>query len=132
MNELNKTLDQLTLEQYLLALVFLLSYGAALGSMFGAAGRLRACLLALPAAAGFVALTQPWEHGVLLVLCAIGGIGLFIASSYAFSALTVSKRWSSSPQTATHPARSPALRDVAGLAVAQAARAVKRLRHHST
>ena len=132
MNELNKTLDQLTLEQYLLALVFLLSYGTALGSMFGATGRRRAWPLALSAAAGFVALTQPWEHGVLLVLCAIGGIGLFIAAAFGFSAIPGTERWFSAARTAPHRGSPPALRDAAALAVAQAARAVKRRRRHRT
>lgn len=132
MSELSKTLHQLTLAQYLLAMVFLLGYGTALGAMFGPAGRLRALLLALLSAAGFAALTQPWEQGVLLVLCAIGGMGLFIAVAWTFSAITVPDRWSSAlqtaPPTAPHPSRSPELRDAAALAVARAARAVKRRR----
>ena len=130
MSELNKTLHQLTLAQYLLALVFLLGYGTALGSMFGPVGRLRALLLALLAAAGFVALTQPWEQGVLLVMCAIGGIGLFIAFAWGFSAMTASDRWAAAPQMTTRMGRSPELRASAALAVAQAARAIKRRRRH--
>ena len=132
MSELNKTLHQLTLAQYLLALVFLLGYGTALGAMFGRTGRLRALLLALLAAVGFAALTQPWEQGVLLVLCAIGGIGLFIAVAWAFSAVTTADRWAAAPQAATRTGRSPELRNAATLAVAQAARAVKRRRRHRT
>lgn len=132
MSELNKTLHQLTLAQYLLALVFLLGYGTALGAMFGPIGRLRALLLALLAAAGFAALTQPWEHGVLLLMCAIGGIGLFIAIAWAFSAITASDRWAAMPTAASRTGRSPELRDAATLAVVQAARAVKRRRRHRT
>ena len=132
MNELSKTLQQLTLAQYLLALVFLLGYGTALGAMFGRTGRLRALLLALMAAAGFAALTQPWEQGVLLVMCAIGGIGLFIGIAWAFSAVTASDRWAAAPQAATRAGRAPELRDAAALAVAQAAQAVKRRRRHRT
>ncbi len=81
------TLHHLTLAQHLLALVFQLTYGSALGAMFGPIGRLRALLLALLAAIGFASLTRPWEHGVLLVLCAIGAVGLFIAAAWALSAL---------------------------------------------
>lgn len=132
MSELSKTLHQLTLAQYLLALVFLLGYGTALGSMFGRTGRLRALLLALLAAAGFAALTQPWEHGVLLVLCAIGGVGVFIAIAWAFSAITGFDRWAAAPEAATRTGRSPELRDAAALAMARAARAVKRRRRHRT
>ena len=133
MSELHGSLQQLTLAQHLLGLVFLLSYGTALGSMFGAAGRLRALALALLAAAGFAALTRPWELGVLLVVCAIGAIGLFIAVAWAFSAITAPARWASgkpAPMRSRSP--SPELRDAATSAVARAARQVKRRRHHRT
>lgn len=133
MGELSKTLHQLTLAQHLLGLVFLLGYGTALGSMFGRTGRLRALALALLAAAGFAALTHPWEHGVLLVVCAIGGIGLFIAVAWALSAMAASNRWASGRQM---PMRrddlSPERRGAATRAVARAARTVKRRRHHRT
>jgi hypothetical protein len=133
MSELNKTLHQLTLAQYLLAMVFLLGYSTALGSIFGPTGRLRALLMSLLAAAGFAALTRPWEHGVLLALCGIGGVGLFIAMTWAFSAITPSDRWVSAPQTAARNGRSPALRDAGVHAIARAARTVRRrIRHHTT
>ncbi len=133
MSELHRTLQQLTLVQHLLGLVFLLSYGTALGSMLGPAGRLRAFALALLAAAGFAVLTHPWEQGVLLVVCAIGGIGLFIAVAWAFSAIATSDRWvsgSQAPMRSGSP--SPELRDAATRAVARAAPTVKRRRHHRT
>lgn len=133
MSELNQTLHQLTLTQYLLALLFLLAYGTALGSLFGRTSRLRALLLALAAAIGFAALTQPWEHGMLLVLCAIGGIGLFISVAWAFSAISASDRWVAAPHTATRPGvRSSELRDAAARVVSRAAREVKRRRRHRT
>ena len=132
MGELNKTLHQLTLAQYVLAVVFLLGYGTALGSMFGRASRLRALLLALLAAAGFAALTRPWEHGVLLILCAIGGVGLFIAVAWVFSAVTASARWVDVPQSTAQSRRPPRLRVSAALVVAKAARAAKRRKRHRT
>ncbi len=89
MSELDETLNQLTMAQHLLALVFLLGYGTALSSMFGPKVRLRALLMALLAAAGFASLTQPWEYGVLLVSCAIGAIGMFIAVVWVFSAISL-------------------------------------------
>jgi MFS family permease len=85
MDELNTTLHRLTLEQHLLAGIFMLGYGSALGSMFSPKGRLRAALLALLAAVVFAARTHPWEHGVLLVGCAIGGVAVFIALAWALS-----------------------------------------------
>lgn len=100
MDDLNKTLHQLSLEQHLLAMVFLLGYGCALGSMFSTAGRLRAAALALLAAAAFAALTRPWEHGVLLVGCAIGGLALFIAAAWLLSRADVGGRLVRSISTA--------------------------------
>ena len=133
MSELDKTLHQLTLEQHLLAMVFLLGYGTALGSMFGPTGRRRALSLALVAAVGFAAMTHPWEHGVLLVLCAIGGVGLFIALASALSAITALDRWVATPPISIRPrGTSTNLRDAAARAVARAARAVKRRRRHRT
>ncbi len=92
MGELNQTLQRLSLEQHLLALVFLLSYGTALGSMFSPVGRLRSASLALLAAAGFAALTHPWQHGVLLVGGAIGGVAVFIAAAWALSRVGAGRR----------------------------------------
>lgn len=132
MGELNKTLHQLTLAQYLLAVVFLLGYGIALGSMFGSTTRLRALLLALLAAAGFAGLTQPWEHGVLLILCAIAGVGLFIAVAWVFSLVTASARQAGVPRSATRSRRPPRLRVSAALVVAKAARAARRRKRHRT
>ena len=133
MSELHQTLVQLTLTQHLLALVFLLSYGTALGSMFGPAGRLRALALALLTASGFAAVTHPWEHGVLLAICAIGGVGLFIAVAWTLSAIAASDRWASGARTPTRSSGpSPELRDAAAQAVTRAAQAVKRRRHHRT
>lgn len=131
MSELDKTLNQLTLEQHLLAAVFLLGYGTALGSMFGPTGRRRALLLAIMAAIGFAALTHPWEHGVLLVLCAIGGVGLFIAVASAFSAIAALDRWVATPPNSIRTGSPPPdLRDAAAQAVARAAHVVKRRRRH--
>lgn len=132
MSELQKTLHQLTLAQHLLGLAFLLSYGTALGSMFGRTGRLRALALALLAAAGFAALTQPWEHGVLLVACAIGGIGLFIAVAWALSTIAASDRWAWGAQALAHSDSRSEWRGTSTRTAARAAQAAKRRRHHRT
>jgi hypothetical protein len=88
MNELQKTLQQLSLEQHALALAFLLCYGSAIGSMFGPTGRLRAAGLALVAGTLFIAMTRPWTHGALLMLFAVGSVGAFIAAAWSFSAFS--------------------------------------------
>jgi hypothetical protein len=71
--------------QLLLAIVFLASYSVASSTLFGGRGRLRAGGVALVAAGGFTALTNPWEHGLLMVAGAIGGLGLFSAIGWILS-----------------------------------------------
>ena len=113
MGELTYTLRHLSPLQHLLALLFLLGYAAALGSMLGPLARLRSVGIALLAAGGFVAATRPWEHGVLLVLCAVGGVALFIAATWLLGQLdsanqpkplaSVDGRWVAAHATAAIP-----------------------------
>jgi hypothetical protein len=86
-SELGATLRAFDFIQLLLAFLFLNSYAIVLGELFGPLGRLRAAAFALAAAAGFVALTDPWMHGVLLVVAAVAGIGMFIVAVWALSLL---------------------------------------------
>jgi len=90
MNEIQKTLHQLSVEQHALALAFLLCYGSAIGSMLGPVGRLRAAGLALLTGLLFAAITRPWAHGALLLLFAVGMVGAFIAAAWSFSAFSSS------------------------------------------
>jgi hypothetical protein len=53
--------------------------------MFSTRGRWRSAVLALLAALAFAARTHPWEHGVLLVGCAIAGVAVFIALAWMLS-----------------------------------------------
>lgn len=131
MGELNTTLHRLTLEQHLLAAIFLFGYGSALGSMFGPKGRLRAAMLALLAAVAFAARTQPWEHGVLLVGCAIGGVAVFIALAWALGRIGAHRGLPVRPAPAGR-GQTPRLSDLSGTALqtartaAQAARRRRR------
>lgn len=133
MGELNTTLHRLTLEQHLLAGLFLLGYGAALGSMFSPMGRLRAALLALLAAAAFAAVTDPWEHGVLLVACAIGGVAVFIAVASALSRAGARRSLSGSPAPAGggHAQRLSELRGTAVRTARTAAQSARRRRRRT-
>ncbi|KQU80602.1 MULTISPECIES: hypothetical protein [unclassified Rhizobacter] len=70
------------LPQLLLALIFLCSYGMALGGMLGATGRWRAAGVAASSAIGFGFLTDPWEHAVMMVAFAVIGFGLFLALAW--------------------------------------------------
>lgn len=133
MGELSKTLQHLSLAQHLLALLFLLGYGCALGAMFGPRGRVRSLLLAGLAAAGFAALTEPWEHGVLLALCAIIAVGVFIALAWATSAIAATMTLLRQPaSTSNAPSGSPPPHPVVASAARLVGRAVKRRRAHST
>lgn len=84
-SELTRSLYAIGLEQYVFAFAFLTGYMLALGRWFGARGRLRAALVALLAAVGFSAMTDPWIHGAMLVLLAVAGLGVFISAAWALS-----------------------------------------------
>jgi hypothetical protein len=77
-------------EQLFFALVFLAGYALALGEFAGARGRLVAAAASLCAAAGFAAMSHPWEGGLVLVGFASVGMGLFAATAWALSLTTTS------------------------------------------
>jgi hypothetical protein len=87
MSAIRDTLQYLGVEQYLLALLFLTSYALALGHFRTARGRVYSVACMLGAAGGFVAVTNPWEHGVLLVALALVGMGAFAGAVWAIWAL---------------------------------------------
>lgn len=87
MSDLHQSLRQMGLPQLLLALVFLCSYGVALGNMVGSLGRLRAAGVATSSAVAFGVLTDPWEHAVMLVAFAVMGFGLFLALAWLLARL---------------------------------------------
>lgn len=76
------SLATMGMEQVLLASVFLGSYALALGQFAGTRGRLVAIVTAILAAAGFVALSEPWEAGVILIALAPVGVGLFAGAAW--------------------------------------------------
>ena len=78
-------------EQLLLALIFLASYALALGQF--AEGRLRAGVIgaAVCAAIGFVALSHPWEAGVILLAGAPVGMGLFTGTAWTLWKISAGK-----------------------------------------
>lgn len=87
MSELNHTLDHLGWFQMLLALGFVASYSMALTPFAGSAGQGRSALVALLCGAGFSAITDPWVHGVLLMLMAVAGMAVFIGVAWGLSQL---------------------------------------------
>jgi hypothetical protein len=74
--------------QIFLASVFLGCYALALGEFAGPRGRLVAILTAVFVAVAFVALSKPWEAGVILLALAPLGMGLFAGAAWALCKLT--------------------------------------------
>ncbi|MBC7994530.1 MAG: hypothetical protein H7Z15_14975 [Rhizobacter sp.] len=85
MDNILLTLNNLSLVQMVLAWLFVASYALALGGMLGPKGSLRAGAAAALAAVLFSVMSVDWVHGALLVLFAIGGMGLFVAASWALT-----------------------------------------------
>jgi hypothetical protein len=76
----------------------------ALGGLFGGTVRLRAGALAFLQAVGFVALTDPWVHGALLVVFVVAGLGLFVMLSWLLARLLAPRAMPLPPQTLAEPA----------------------------
>lgn len=87
MAELGLSLERMSFLQLLLLLGFVAGYMLALGGLLGARGRWRAAGLAVALAAGFVAVTRPWEHGALLVVFVVGALGLFVLGTWVMARL---------------------------------------------
>ncbi len=82
MNELGHSLERMSFVQLLLLFGFVTTYMVALGGLFGSWVRLRAAAAALAQALAFVALTDPWVHGALLVAFVLGALGVFVMLSW--------------------------------------------------
>ncbi len=106
MDDILFTLNNLGLVQMVLAWLFVACYALALGGMLGAKGSLRAGLMAAVAAVAFSALSANWVHGALLVMFAIAGMGLFVATSWV---LAHGIAWWLSHGQRRHAPKAPAL-----------------------
>ena len=85
--EIRASLDAIGFEQQLCVFAVLASYPLSLGGLLEGRGRRTAATAAIVSAALFVLLTDPWMHGVLLVVAMMGGVGLFIVVVYALERL---------------------------------------------
>lgn len=90
MEDVTASLNKLSLLQMVLAWAFVACYALALGGMLEARGKRRAAGLAALAAVAFCALGDHWVHGVLLVMFAVAGMGLFVAAAWV---LAGTARW---------------------------------------
>ncbi|HJV59884.1 MAG TPA: hypothetical protein VJ743_03005 [Albitalea sp.] len=103
--EIGATLDTIGSAQQACVFAFLMSYPLALGRLLGSRGRRRAAAIAAASSIAFVACTDPWVHAVLLVVLAIGALGVFIAAAWLVDRLS---RWVASPGLLPAPAAAPA------------------------
>jgi hypothetical protein len=85
--EIRVSLDAIGYEQQALLFGFLASYPLAIGGLLGERGRRIARAMAAVSILGFAAMTDPWFHGVLLMVMLLAGMGLFIAAVYGMDLL---------------------------------------------
>lgn len=91
MTELGLSLERMSFLQLVLLLGFVAAYMLAIGGLLEPRGRWRAAGLSLLLAAGFVAATDPWVHGALLVVFVVGGLGLFVFFTWVMARLLASR-----------------------------------------
>jgi|GEM_PF-5029552 len=82
MGELHRSLQAMGVVQHLCGVAFLILYALALGGFLGSASRLKVIACAVLAATGFVALSDVWVHGVLMVAFAILGAAAYLALAW--------------------------------------------------
>jgi hypothetical protein len=89
MTDLGDSLQRMSFAQLALLFAFLTSYVLTLGGLLEAAARGRAAAIALACAVGFVACTDPWVHGALVVAFVVGGLALFVVLAWLLARLLV-------------------------------------------
>lgn len=87
MDDINASLNKLSLLQMVFAWTFVACYALALGGMLEARGSRRAAATAVLAAVLFCAFGDNWVHGALLVMFAVAGMGLFVAAAWVLARL---------------------------------------------
>jgi hypothetical protein len=79
-HDIRSTLDAMGVEQQACVFAFLMSYPLTLGRLLERRGRRISAGVACSSALAFVVFTDPWLHAVLLVVAALGAVGLFIGA----------------------------------------------------
>jgi hypothetical protein len=85
LTELDRHPNSMPPLQLFLLLVFLCAYVSAVSGFLGERGRWRAAGIALSSAVGLCFVFTPWTLGALLVVGAIGAVGLFIVVTLLLS-----------------------------------------------
>jgi hypothetical protein len=86
-NAVSHSLEAMGVEQYLMAFLFLGSYTMSLSQFSGAQGRRYAVGAALGTAMAFIARSDRWENGLLVVAFALIAIGGLAAAVWGLWAL---------------------------------------------
>jgi hypothetical protein len=120
--ELRVSLDAVGVEQQVLLFLFLTSYPLALGQLLGHRGKRLARVALLLSVAGFAALTDPWIHGLLLVVMFVAGMGVFIVSVYLVDMLPRLASTRFGPQTQRRVQSHLSGHELVGEAVAETVR----------
>jgi hypothetical protein len=110
MSEIQHSLQQMNVAQYLLAVAFLICYALVLGDFLGSGARLGLALGGLVCAAGFSALADHWVNGVVLCVFVLVGMGLFIGLAWTLKTLVLTwqKRHTPAPPTINVDPQRPA------------------------
>ena len=91
------SLQRMSAVQLLCAFVACIGYALAQGGLVGSRFKLAAVGGAGVAVLGFVLETDAWVHGIVLVVCAVAGLGLFAGAVWLVSGLlgvnAVSASW---------------------------------------
>jgi hypothetical protein len=114
-NTVSNSLEAMGVQQYLMAFLFLGCYSMALSQFSGARGRAYATAGALASAVCFIALSTPWESGVLVVafgLITVGGLAAAVWGIWAMLGWAHA-RHGSHARTRTAQSRDDALSTVA-------------------
>jgi hypothetical protein len=85
--EIRGSLDAIGFEQQAFLFAFLASYPLTLGGLLASRGRRIAGITATASMIGFTIATDPWIHGVLVVVVIVAGMGMFIAAVWALDQL---------------------------------------------
>ena len=87
MDELHRSLQTMGVVQHLCGVAFLILYALALGGFLGSANRWKVIAAAALAATAFVARSDVWVHGVLMIAFAVVSAAAYLAVAWMLKVL---------------------------------------------
>ena len=91
MNPVGTAFPAMDVDEYVFAFVFLMAYSAAISRLAGPRVRGCAAIVAIAAAAGLAAFSDPWEEGVLVLAGAVVAVGGLSALAWLLCAAAESR-----------------------------------------